>query len=338
MRPIGQYSEAVQILVSRLRGAKTNTRKNLSVSLFKGLLAKEHAGKVKKDIHRLLLDIYPEIQDERYNLCGNCFIVVDNEHNLCEKCGREGIDYYSIYFGDARVPISPPTPPVRPPVHPIENSPQPPAHPVETGPQTARNTSDMSRATRGRWPRQQPIFSDPAKAVLQRKDQDEIYESVSNEAFDLCVSILKEFEGFEFCPGFYPFPANPVTEMTGADGVIVRIMILNSATVRINDKLHFVHPELNGDIVKQNHSLMLKTADKTPVEVYSHTSDGQKRCVRALKYKDRSIIRYWLHEVDGRDIEEGEVIYEVRGEKVVRINKNDYWRALVKMGKRRPKI
>jgi len=101
MRVIGQYSEAVQILVSRLRNAKPETRKRLSTSLFQGLLAKQHGGKVKRDIHRLLLDIYPEIQNSRYNMCGNCFTIVDNQHNRCEKCGREGIDYYGVYFGSA---------------------------------------------------------------------------------------------------------------------------------------------------------------------------------------------------------------------------------------------
>jgi len=333
MRTIGQYSEAVQILVSRLRNAKVETRKRLSTALFQGLLAKEHGGKVKRDIHRLLLDIYPEIQNNRYNMCGNCFTIVDNVHNRCEKCGREGIDYYAVYFG-TEVAISSPTYP------PTEIGTRPDAITPKTPRRKAHGRLPMSSPA----PRQQSIFNDPAKAVLDKKWQDEVYMSIAEEAYHLCHSILQEYINIDFCPGFYPFPINPVVRLEldpqfrKYQDSDVNILVLSSATVLINDKLHYIHPELNGDILKAEHPLMIHLPQGSPVEIFSELPDGQKRCVRATKYKDRSIIRYWIHEVGGRDVQEGEVIYQVHGQRIVQINKNEYWRALVKMGKRRPKF
>lgn len=324
MRTVGQYSEAIQILVTRLRGAKPETRQRLTIALFEGLLAKSHNGKVKNDIHRLMLDLYPEIQTNRFLMCSNCFCVVKQtpqSYNRCDKCGREGIDYYSLYFGDAQVPPNP--------------SPAP-----QNQPENASKRCPVAPAPLPQASRPAPVYSDPASKVLNKKAKDAQYELIAESCFLDCRRILDEYCKQPFDSHFYPFPSPPFFHYEIQDNIEfpdLTVVILTSATVEINGQLHYLHPEVNGRILKSDHDLIVRMPNQAPVQIFADLSNGEKRCVRAIRYEENMLIRYWLHEIGGRDrdIAEGEVTYLVKNDRLVQINKQEYWRQVARFGKKR---
>ena len=178
---------------------------------------------------------------------------------------------------------------------------------------------------------------DPASVVLANKREESIILSVSDQYFHDSLRLLDEYSEMIFSEGFYPFPANPVCEFQSIDGVLVRVLILTSATVTINNKRYFLHFEVDGEMIKTNHPMILKNQKDVPCEIYAdqcNIPEGEKRCIRAIRYRDGSIIRYWLHEIGAKDITEGAAYYKVRDSNIIQINFEQYVKEMHKMGKK----
>ena len=180
-------------------------------------------------------------------------------------------------------------------------------------------------------------ISDPASNVIASKQEDLVISWAAAQYSKKCFDILNEYCGFTFGKGFYPYPVNPIQEFQTEDGVLVRVLILTSATVTFNNNRHFIHYEIDGDIIKTGHPSILKNEKSIPCEYYADSDripDGEKRCVRALRYRDGAIIRYWLHEIGGKDINEGAAYYKVRDSNIIEITFGQYLKEMHRMGKK----
>ena len=183
----------------------------------------------------------------------------------------------------------------------------------------------------------QPKIKDPASNVLASRQEDLVISWVAKQYSDTCFSILDKYCGFVFGKGFYPYPSNPIQEFQTDDGVLVRVLILTSATVTFNNNRHFIHYEIDGEMIKTSHPSILKNEKGIPCEYYADADripEGEKRCVRALRYRDGSIIRYWLHEIGGKDITEGAAYYKVRDSNIIEITFGQYIKEMHRMGKK----
>ncbi len=179
--------------------------------------------------------------------------------------------------------------------------------------------------------------NDPASVVLANKIEEEMILSVSDSYTATCIELLNQYASKNFSSGFYPFPSNPVVEYQTNDGVLVRVLILTSATVTIHNKRYYLHFEVDGEMIKSNHPMILKNQKGIPCEIFAdseNVSSGEKRCIRAIRYRDGAIIRYWLHEIGGKDITDGAAYYKVRDNNIIQIDFNQYIKEMHRIGKK----
>jgi len=205
--------------------------------------------------------------------------------------------------------------------------------PVKTMPMGHPTKASVSKAGQTKVKQ----IHDPATNVMLSKQEDIVISWVAKQYSDACFDILNKYCSMNFGHGFYPYPVNPIQEFQTDDGVLVRVLILTSATVTFNGKRHFIHYEIDGELIKTNHPSILKNEKGIPCEYYADSDrvpEGEKRCVRAIRYRDGAIIRYWLHEIGGKDINEGSAYYKVRDSNIIEITFGYYVKEMHRMGKK----
>jgi hypothetical protein len=316
-RPIGQYSESVRLLIADIQNNDDiNVRKARAARLLE--LAKDSytntlSNRTKRELRLLALDIDP--------------ICLDNP------------------APDSQAPVAAQLP--------LEASPSWQAPSCSVGVSGAvRKPLTVQQAKIRQVPMGAPIpvqikrtpvskayeqKKDPASVVLANKLEENLILSVSDGYTATCIELLNEYASKKFSSGFYPFPSNPVVEYQTNDGVLVRVLILTSATVTIHDKRYYLHFEIDGEMIKPNHSMILKNQKGIPCEIYADSENvdsGEKRCIRAIRYRDGTIIRYWLHEIGGKDIIDGAAYYKVRDNNIIQIDFNQYIKEMHRIGKK----